>query len=332
MRLLKTYILPRLLQWVVVMFLGITITFIIPRLLPLDPVEQSLTRISSMQTMDPRAVESLSSALRDMYGLQGTPLQQYLRFWGRLFHGDLGPSLGSFPVPVIDIIRTALPWTIGLLGTTTILSWILGLILGTLAGYFPDRTWSRILDKVVVVIYPIPNYILALLLLMVFTYYIPAFPLVGGARGHPSLSWSYIQSVFQHALLPATSLVIGGVAYRFIVARALTTTITSSDHVQYAKTAGLARGTIIRNNVIRNALLPQVTDLGLSLGGMFEGTLITEVVFGYPGIGYSLYTAIMQADYNMIMGVTIFSVVGIATAAMIIDLTYPLFDPRVRYT
>jgi len=331
MRLLKTYILPRLLQWVVVMVLGITITFIIPRLLPLDPVEQSLTRISSMQIMDPRAVESLSNALRDMYGLQGTVSEQYLRFWGRLFHGDLGPSLGSFPVPVTEIIGNALPWTVGLLGTTTILSWLLGLILGTLAGYFPERGWSKVLDKVVVVIYPIPNYILALVLLMVFAYYIPAFPLVGGARGRPTMSWSYIQSVLQHAFLPATSLIVGGVAFRFIVAKAMASSITSSDHVQYARTAGLATGTIVRNNVMRNALLPQITDLGLSLGGMFEGTLITEVVFGYPGIGYALYTAIMQADYNMIMGVTIFSVIGIATAALLIDLTYPLFDPRVRY-
>src|SRR5262252_5720415 len=127
-----SYALPRLLQWAVVILIGTTVTFIVPRLLPTDPVEQTLRRVSA-SLVDPRAVEAFRNTLQDLYGLQGTPLEQYGRFWARLAQADLGPSLGAFPTPVTQIIRDGLPWTIGLLGVSTLLSWILGLSLGTLA-------------------------------------------------------------------------------------------------------------------------------------------------------------------------------------------------------
>ncbi len=331
MSLFKSYVLPRLIQWLVVIFVGVTITFVIPRLMPTDPVEQTLRRVSSTTMTDPRAVEDLKNALKDMYGLQGTPVQQYLNFWSRVTRGDLGPSLGSFPTPVTTILKNALPWTVGLLLTTTLLSWLLGIFLGTLAGYYRTRAWSQVLDKVLIAIYPIPYAILALVLVIVFQYYLPIFPMVGGARGQPTLSLEYIQSVFMHSFLPALSLLIIGTAFRFIMAKALATTHLSSDYVVYAETAGLPKPKVIFGYVMANTLLPQVTDLGLSIGAMFEGALITEVIFSYPGIGYQLYTAILQADFNLILGVCLFSIVGIATAALVIDLLYPLLDPRVRY-
>jgi peptide/nickel transport system permease protein len=122
-----------------------------------------------------------------------------------------------------------------------------------------------------------------------------------------------------------------GTAFRFIIAKALASTIVSSNYVSYAEMAGLPKRKIIFGYVMRNSLLPQVTDLALSLGALFEGALITEVVFAYPGIGFQLFTAILQSDFNLIMGVTIFSIVGIATAVLLVDLLYPLLDPRVRY-
>src|SRR6266545_3829486 len=326
----KTYALPRLIQWAVVIFVGTTVTFVIPRLLPTDPVEQTLRRVSTSQ-LDPRAVETFRNALLDLYGLQGTPVEQYGRFWGRLVHADLGPSLGAFPTPVTQIIRDGLPWTIGLLTAATLISWVLGIILGTAAAYFPRSRFSHITGGVLVSVYPVPYFILALVLVMAFAYYIPIFPLVGGASGSPANLGPYLVSIVQHAFLPALSLVILGTAFRFIIARALASTVISSDAVTYAEVAGLPRRRILFGYVLRNSLLPQVTDLALALGALFEGALITEFVFSYPGIGYRLYTAILQSDFNMIMGVTIFSIVGIATAALVIDLLYPLFDPRVRY-
>jgi len=328
---LKSYALPRLLQWLVVIVVGVTVTFTIPRLLPTDPVEQTLQRISVTALTDPRAVEQFKNALRDLYGLQGTPPEQYVRFWLHLLQGDLGPSLSSFPTPVTTIIRDSLPWTVGLLGCSIVISWVLGIVLGTLAAYFPHRLWSQVIGHALVVVYPIPYFILALVLVMLFAYYLPIFPLVGGAAGPPSLSLDYLASIVSHSFLPALSLVLISMAFRFIVAKALASTVIASDYVRYAEIAGLPRRKIIFAYALRNSLLPQITDLGLSLGAMFEGALITEVVFSYPGVGYRLYTAILQSDFNLILGVTLFSIIGIATAALLIDLSYPLFDPRVRY-
>jgi peptide/nickel transport system permease protein len=206
-----------------------------------------------------------------------------------------------------------------------------GIVLGTMAAYYPRSRWSHIVGGLLVTVYPVPYFILALVLVMVFAYYIPLFPLVGGVSGSPANLGPYLLSILQHAFLPALSLVLLGSAFRFIIARALASTVIASDAVTYAEIAGLPRRRVIFGYVMRNSLLPQVTDLALSLGALFEGALITEFVFSYPGIGYRLYTAILQSDFNMIMGVTIFSIVGIATAALVIDLLYPLFDPRVRY-
>lgn len=331
MTLLKEYILPRLVQWLLVIFVGVSITFFIPRLSPVNPVDQAMGRLMNFQTLSPEATLALRESLQDLYGLQGSLWEQYTNFWSRILRGDLGPSFTSFPMSVTEIIATALPWTIGLLGTCVIIAWLLGLTLGSLAGYFPNRWWARALENSLVAVYPIPYYILAFVLLMLFTYYFPIFPLVGGAKGTPSFSWAYISSVIEHSFLPALSVIIGGTAFRFIMSKALASTERSSDYMQYAEMAALPKRKIIFAYLVRNTMLPQVTDLGLSLGAIFEGALITEVVFGYPGIGNALYNAIISADYNMIMGVTLLSIVGIATASLIVDLIYPLVDPRVRY-
>jgi peptide/nickel transport system permease protein len=320
-----------LLQWILVIFVGVTITFLIPRLSPVNPVEQALSRMTTFQTMNPEATVAMRQTFLDLYGLNGSLFDQYLNFWRHLLTGDLGPSFTSFPTPATQLISNGIGWTVGLLGTSIILAWAIGLILGSTAGYFPNRWWSQVLEKAVITVYPIPYYILAYVLLMLFTYYWPIFPLVGGGRGEPGFTWEYISSVLHHSFLPALSIVIGGVAFRFIVSKALTSSERSSDYVQYAEMAALPKQKILFSYIIRNTMLPQVTDLALSLGTIFEGALITEIVFGYPGLGYVLFNAINAADYNVIMGVTLFSIVGIATASLLVDLSYPLFDPRVRF-
>lgn len=331
MLLFKEYILPRLVQWLLVIVIGVTITFIIPRLSPVNPVEQALGRLTAFQSLSPEATVALRESLLDLYGLEGNIFEQYINFWKRILQGDLGPSFTSFPMTVNAMIRNAIGWTVGLLGTTVILSWVLGLILGALAGYYPHKWWSRLLENSLVTVYPVPYYILAFILLMLLAYYFPIFPLVGGAKGTPSFSWSYLSSLVEHSFLPALSVIIGGTAFRFIMSKALTSGEVSSDYVQYAEMAAVPKRKILFSYLIRNTMLPQVTDLGLSLGAIFEGALITEVVFGYPGLGYTLFVAITSADYNLIMGVTLLSIVGIATASLLVDLIYPLLDPRVRY-
>jgi len=266
-----------------------------------------------------------------MYGVKGTLLDQYIAYWSRVLKGDLGPSFFAFPTPVIDLIKVALPWTTGLLVTCVIISWILGVVLGSLAGYFPRSWWSHLMENTLVTIYPIPYYIISFVLLMAFVYYLPIFPMAGGSHGDPSFSWDYISSLFQFAFLPALSIILGGTAFRFIMAKALASTETGSAYVQYAEIAALPRWRILISYVVRNTMLPHINDLALSIGSIFEGALITEILFNYPGIGYTLYNAINNGDYNMIMGITLLSIVAISTASLLVDLSYPFFDPRVRY-
>lgn len=314
-----------------VIFVGVTITFLIPRLSPVNPIDQALGRLTAFQNVEPEGVLALRATLEDLYGLGGSFFDQYIAFWQRVIRGDLGPSFSAFPRPVNELIGAGLPWTIGLLGSAVVLSWVLGVVLGSLAGYFPHRLWSQVLDKVLIVVYPIPYYILAFVLLMAFTYYLPIFPLVGGAKGTPGLNWDYISSVLIHSFLPAVSIIVGATAFRFIMSKALASTETSSDYVTYAEMAAVPKRKVLFFYVTRNTMLPQITDLALSLGAIFEGALITEVVFAYPGVGSVLYNSIISADYNVIMGITLLSIVGIATASLIVDLSYPLFDPRVRF-
>jgi peptide/nickel transport system permease protein len=273
----------------------------------------------------------MRQSLEELYGVQGTFFEQYVSYWKRVLQGDLGPSFMAFPTPVNEIIRTGIGWTVGLLLVSLIISWSLGVVLGSLSGYFPTKWWSKALERGLVTVYPIPYFILAFVLLMLFTYYWPVFPLVGGAKGMPGFTWNYITSMVHHSFLPALSIIIGGTAFRFIMAKALASTETNSSYVQFAETAALPKSKILIWYVIRNTMLPHVNDLALSLGAVFEGALITEVVFSYPGIGYVLYSAINAGDYNLIMGITLLSIVGIATASLLVDLLYPLLDPRVRY-
>ena len=330
MQLLRTYILPRIVQWAVVIFVGVTITFLIPRFSPVNPIDDMISRMTSFQTIDPQAVVAMRATMQDLYGLDGSLLEQYFSFWTRLLKGDLGPSFQNFPTPVSEIIAAGIPWTIGLLTTTTLISWLSGIFVGSLVGFFYHKRWAQVLERIVIVIYPTPYLIIALTLLVVFAFYFPVFPMVGGAQGTPALTWDYISSIVRFGFLPALSIVIGGFALRFIYAKALTTSEVASDYVQYAELAAVPKRRIVLSYIIRNTMLPHVNDLALSLGAMFEGALIVEVMFGYPGLGSKLFTAISTSDYNIIMGITLLSIVGIATGSLIVDLLYPVFDPRVR--
>ena len=335
LKVFKTYIIPRLIQYVVVIFIGITITFIVPRLTPIDPVQTTINRLAAYggTYMEPQAYESLQQTLKELYGLEGTLLEQYLAFWKHLFTFDLGPSLSMFPTPVMEIILNSLPWTFFLLITTTFLSWIIGNILGGIAGYFKNKKWSDALAVVAMSIYPIPYYVMALILVILFVYVFPIFPMMGGySIGiQPSLDWSFILDVLHHSILPAISLIIIGMGWWFLSMRSMTSNVVSEDFVTYAEFAGLPKRKLLFSYVMRNGILPQITALGLQLGGIFNGAIITEVAFSYPGVGLLLKNAVTNGDFNMLMGITVLSIIAISTSSLIIDLLYPLFDPRIRY-
>lgn len=334
MTFLKRYLIPRLFQYVLILWLGITIVFLIPRLTPNDPVMAMIGEMRARgSTLEPGAMDGIIHDLTEMYGLEGSWLDQYWAFWGRLFHGDFGVSFFNFPTRVNQLIGTALPWTLGLLLSTTAISWISGNILGGLAGYFSRKGWSRSLDAIAMVIRPQPYYIFAFALLLLLAWVVRWFPVTGGSSlgAIPTFTWAYIKNVLWHSFLPALSLTILGGAVNFQTMKLLVQNVNAENFVQYAKLGGVTEDRIVNRYIIRNALLPQITGLALSLGQIFSGALITEMVFSYPGLGMLLYNSVIRADYNLIMGITMLSIVGITTAILIVDLTYPLFDPRVRY-
>ncbi len=327
------YIFQRIGQCVLVIFIGMTITFIIPRLAPTNPVEQKINQmLTGPAQVYPEAIKAFREAMNDLYGLKGTLWEQYASFWNRFFHGDLGPSLFAYPHPVTALIWRSRPWTRGLPLPTSILSWIIGNVLGGLAGYYPEKRWTKVVELAANCVRPVPYYIFAFILLIIFCFLVPIFPTSGAYAPGVKEGWNlpFFLSVLYHMFLPALSLVLTGVGGWLLGMRALVSNIVSEDYVQYAEVGGVDKKVILNKYVMRNAMLPQITGLGMSLGAIFSGALITEVVFGIPGMGMLSYRAITNFDYSLIMGVSIFSIVGVSVSVLIVDLLYPIFDPRVR--
>jgi peptide/nickel transport system permease protein len=328
------YLIPRITQYFTIIFVGITVTFIIPRLAPTDPVEAQISMMTARgSSLDPESIESMRSALTELYGLSGNIGEQYLAFWGRLLRGDLGPSLGSFPTPESKMIGQALPYTLSLLIPALIVSWTMGNLLGAMSSYYPENKPLSAIEVLGQVVRPIPYYIVALVLLVVFGYFVPIFPFSGAYPIGTNPNWSieFILTYIHHAMLPAATLILIGFGGWFVGMKSLTSNIISEDYVVYAETAGLSRKRILLHYIMRTALLPQLTGLALTLGTVFSGALIMEIVFGYPGLGSLTIVAVFRNDYSMIMGIAIYSIIGVATAVFLMDLLYPFFDPRVRY-
>lgn len=326
------YVAKRFGLFVLVVFVGISLTFLITHLTPIDPVEQMIASMTAFGDTSPEAVEMMRAALRELYGVEGNLFEQYLNYWRRMLVLDFGPSLSAFPTPVSVLIGRALPWTIGLLVTCTLISWTLGNLLGGLSGYYRDNRVLGALGVVAMAFHPVPYYIIAFILLLLFGFLWPVLPISGGAGQNiePGLTAEYLGSLGRHAILPALSIVLVGVGGWFLGMRALVSNIVTEDYVTYAELAGVSRRRILVSYVMRNALVPQVTGLAMSLGGIFTGAIIVEQVFGYPGLGRLLVGAVYSADYSLVLGVTAISIIAVAGAVFIIDILYPLFDPRMQ--
>ena len=326
------YLVKRLGQSALVIFIGINLAYVITHATPIDPVEQSISAVTSFSNTAPDAIEQMRRSLRELYGLQGTWLEQYTSFWSRILRADFGPSLSAFPTPVSALIGRALPWTAGLLITSTLITWCLGNLLGGLAGYYQRSKGLKLMGVIAMGLHPIPYYIVALVLLIVFGFVWPVLPISGGSTMNLPQGWTlaFALSVAQHSVLPALSLILIGLGSWFLGMRSLVSNIVTEDYVTYAELAGVARGRILSSYVMRNALVPQVTGLAISLGGIFNGAIITEKVFGYPGVGTLLIDAVYAGDYSLVLGVTTVSIISVSVGVLLIDLLYPLLDPRVQ--
>lgn len=292
--------------------------------------------IAQMQSrsgnMDPAEMEALRTQLRVQFGLEGSLLQQYGSFlWNGLFHFDFGPSLMSYPEPVTSIIGRNLPYTLGLSLTSTLLGWVIGNFIGLLAGFRKNARSSKIMESIAICIYPIPYFLIALILQIFFAYVLGWFPISTTLLTRGTF-WQWLGSLLHASILPALSLLLVGTGWQIISMKSLALTTSEEDFVSFARYRGVSEGRIGMSYVFRNCILTQITALAMSLGGVFGGSIMTEIIFGYPGVGTLIQNAILQSDYNMILGCITISIVAISTATLIVDLVYPFIDPRIRYS
>ena len=326
------YIAKRIGTYLVVLFIGISITFLLPRLMPANPIEAYIGQLQARAngTLTTEAIETMRASLQELYGLKGNIFTQYVSYMQRvILHFDFGPSFAFYPQSVNQMIMSALPWTLGLLLISTLIAWVLGNLVGLVAGYFHTKRAATALELVGILLYPIPYYILAVSLILLLAYVIPVFPLsptfpVG------EITPAKIGQIIYNSLLPALTLVIAGFGWNILSMKALAVATTEEPYVTYARLKGTTHWTRMVSYVFRNAMLPQVTALALSLGTVFTGAILTEILFSYPGIGLIMRTAAGSGDYNVLYGSIAVSIIAVATAGLIIDLTYPLLDPRIR--
>jgi len=326
------FLLYRIMTWAITILIGVTLIFFIPRMFPSDPVENMIGQIQARSgQMDPVEMEAMRNSLRIQFGLEGTLWEQYVYFLRNgLLRFDFGPSLMNFPTPVRDIIFQFLPYTLFLSLFSVIMAWIIGNLIGLKAGFQKDKRSSRIMEGIAICIYPIPYFIVALVLQIVFAFWLGWFPILTTIN-HFGGFWVFFTSLVRASILPAASLLLVGTGWWILSMKALAGTTAQEDFVQYARYRALPEGQIGRNYVFRNSILTQITALGMSIGGVFSGAIMTEIIFRYPGVGNLIQRAILQSDFNMIMGTITISIVAISTATLIVDLINPFVDPRIRY-
>jgi peptide/nickel transport system permease protein len=322
----------RFIQLLAVIFAGCSIAFVVSHLSPISPVESIIGRVSGRSSYSPEAIESLRATLNELFGLNVPLHQQYFNFIRRLAAFDFGPSLMAFPRPAMELVMLALPWTFGLLVVSTLLTWLLGNIAGGLAGYYQNSRLLKALGILAIGLQPIPYYIVAFLMVIIFGFLWPVLPISGGFAMNVRPGWTpeFVLSVLHYSILPAASLTIVGIGTWFLGMRALVSNIVTEDYVTFAELGGVGRNRIAFSYVIRNAMVPQLTSLAMTLGAIFSGTIITEQVFGYPGLGSLLVTAVNAGDSATTLAVSCIAVIAVATAIFVIDLVHPLIDPRVR--
>jgi peptide/nickel transport system permease protein len=317
---------------IVTVFISMTVVFLVPRLVPGEPMAAIFANMASVGgSMNAQA---LIAEFRLRFGLDEPLIVQYIAFWRELLRGNLGISISSFPAEVSGMLARALPWTLGLLTVTTLLSWVLGTVIGAVVGWRGRKAGVfRSLVPIALILYTTPYYILALLLVYAFAFNWRIFPLSGaytvGMR--PGFTMDFILDVLRHATLPALSILLVSLGWWFLSMRSLIISLKGEDFILNAEAMGIKENRIMWGYAFRNALLPQTTGLAISFGHIVGGALITEVIFAYPGVGNQIYNAIKSLDYPLIQGGVLLIILSVALANFLIDIAYPLIDPRIRF-
>ena len=322
----------RLLFLVFVIWAASTITFIIPRFSNRSAIRERFAQLARTGGFSPADLEKIIAAMQHQFGLDRPLLQQYGDYMWSVLHLDFGYSLNKYPATVLDLISQALPWSIGLIFVTTVLSFIIGNLLGAIAAWPRAPRWLRAVATPFVLLTGVPPVLMGVLLLFFVGFKLKLLPL-GGAYSIgvvPNWSWDFALDMLMHQILPALALIFGSVGGWVLSMRGMGITIQGEDYVNFAEHKGLGGITIFRDYYMRNALLPQVTGFALALGTLVTSAIIVEGIFGLPGIGTVLQLAIQSNDFPVIYGIVLFITITVATLMVALEFVYPLLDPRIR--
>jgi peptide/nickel transport system permease protein len=326
-------LLKRLVMLLIVVWAAATVVFILPRLNPdRDPIREKLGQLAASGGLRQEGIEEMVRAYQAKFGRDKPLLVQYGRHLWDMCRMDFGPSLSLYPSRVNDLIANALPWTLGLLLAATLIAFLLGNLLGALVAWPGTPRWCRVLVTPLMALSSVPFYLLGLILVYVFGLALRWLPLAGGYT--PGVlatpSWGFAMDVVRHSVLPALSIVLASIGFWALGMRGMMVSTVDEAYMTLGRANGLRSSTLFFRYAVRNAVLPQVTALGLALGHLVTGQVVVEVVFQYPGIGSLLFGAIKASDYSLISGIVFMTIVTIGVTTLILDLVYPLLDPRIR--
>ena len=322
----------RLLFLALVIWSASTIVFFIPRLSATNPIRERFALLARSGGFSPADLETLIASYTEQFGLDKPLMDQYWTFLGHILRLDFGVSLNKYPSTVIQIILQAIPWTLALLLVTTILSFIIGNLLGALSAWPRAPRWVRAFATPFVLLTGVPPVIMGVLLLFFVGFRLKLLPL-GGAYSIglvPNMSWSFVIDLLLHQILPALALIFGSVGGWVLSMRGMGITIQGEDYVTFAEHKGLTPFRIFRDYYLRNTLLPQMTGLALALGTVVTSAIVVEGIFGLPGIGTALNEAIRSNDFPVIYGIVLFITFAVATLMVLMEFIYPLLDPRIK--
>jgi peptide/nickel transport system permease protein len=321
------YILQRLGFYLFAAWAALTLNFFLPRLMPGDPATALFARFRG------RLAPEAMSALRETFGLTDAPLlSQYATYLAHVLRGDFGVSVAYFPSPVAQVIGTGLIWTVFLAGTAVLVSFVIGTLLGIASAWWRRGWLDTWVPSALVFLGAFPYFWLAMVALYVLGFTLRWFPL-GHAYGDdltPSFSLGFFVDVFRHAALPVGTVVLATLGGWLLSMRNTMITILGSDYVNLARAKGLAPARVMLRYAARNALLPSVTGFGMALGFVLGGSLLTEIVFSYPGQGYLLVQAVRSQDYPLMQGIFLVITLAVLGANWVVDLVYLWLDPRTR--
>ncbi len=324
------YLARRVMMALVTVFVVVSASFYMVRLMPGNPIEFLEFQLQQQGGVSP---DQIKQQVQAIYGvLPSGPLwHQYLQYIGQIFRGDFGVSVLNPGQSVVSIIVSALPWTLLLVGVSLLISFVMGIILGTVLAAFPNSAFSKIMTGVVSFLSAIPNYLVAIVLIYVLADQYHLFPITGAYSNNttPGFNLSFLSSVAYHAMLPIAAYVIVSFGAWALAMKGSVTTVLGADHVRAAEARGLSRRRVTQTYIGRTAMLPMVTNLAVSVGFMFGGSVFIETYFSYPGLGFRLITAVNSRDYSLMMGCFILITISVVIANLVVDLIYPLVDPRI---